>query len=73
MDNFEGHAKLEYLNLGSNKISDLNLIKVMPNLKKLILVAIPPYTFLISLVWKQDQNIWGINWPRKPWISGPIH
>ncbi len=50
MDNFEGHAKLEYLNLGSNKISDLNLIKVMPNLKKLILVAIPPYTFLISLV-----------------------
>ena len=40
LESFEGHAKLEYLNLASNKIADLNSVKAMPNLKRLLIVSV---------------------------------
>lgn len=36
-ENFDGHAKLEYLDLSSNGISDTTNIAKMPNLKSLYL------------------------------------
>ena len=38
METFEGHAKLIYLNLNKNKLTDLLMVKEMPNLVTLKLV-----------------------------------
>jgi len=38
VENFEGHPKLEYLNLSNNKISNLSKFVNLPNLKELYLV-----------------------------------
>ena len=38
VENFEGHPKLEYLNLSNNKVSNLSKFVNLPNLKELYLV-----------------------------------